>query len=131
MLLQEPVKLKHEMENNVLLVLQKEHCCHKENLIFIPKEHFTYGLTPDIYVVLLLADNYVKLLGFFEPKLINKNNQNDNYYFIEKEKLSNQTDLKKYIEKHQEAPHFTQTEILPASLKNDAGMIGVLSKLVK
>lgn len=39
--------------------------------------------------------------------------------------------LKKYIEKHQEAPHFTQTEILPASLKNDAGMIGVLSKLVK
>ena len=71
-----------------------------ENLIFIPKSHFKYNLVPDIYVVLNLAEDFshVKLLGFFEPKLINKNNQNHDYYFIEKEKLNPPSDLKTFIE---------------------------------
>lgn len=73
---------------------------YEEDLIFVPKSHFTYGLTPDIYLVLHMPEdsNTVKFLGFFEPKLINKNNQNENYYFIEKEKLSHPSDLKNYIE---------------------------------
>ena len=73
---------------------------YDENCIFIPKAHFEYGLTPDIYLVFLMPQNedYVKFLGFFEPKLINKNNQNDKYYFIEKEKLSHPSDLKAYVE---------------------------------
>ena len=68
--------------------------------IFIPKTHFEYGLTPDIYLVFQMLDDEscVKFLGFFEPKLINKNNHNDKYYFIEKEKLSHPSDLKAYIE---------------------------------
>lgn len=68
--------------------------------IFIPKTHFEYGLTPDIYLVFQMLDyeSCVKFLGFFEPKLINKNNHNDKYYFIEKEKLSHPSDLKAYIE---------------------------------
>lgn len=72
---------------------------YDENLIFIPKSHFEYGLTPDIYLVFNMSEDasYVKFLGFFEPKLINKNNKNDNYYFIEKEKLSHPSDLKSYI----------------------------------
>ena len=55
-----------------------------ENVIFIPKSHFEYNLVPDIYLVLNLAKDFshVKFLGFFEPKLINKNNANDKYYFI-------------------------------------------------
>lgn len=71
-----------------------------ENVIFIPKAHFEYNLVPDIYLVFNLAKDfsYVKFLGFFEPKLINKNNANDKYYFIEKEKLNSAVDLKKYIE---------------------------------
>ena len=71
-----------------------------ENLIFIPKSHFKYNLVPDIYIVLNLAKDFshVKILGFFEPKLINKNNQNNDYYFIEKEKLNPVSDLKNYIE---------------------------------
>lgn len=71
-----------------------------ENLIFIPKSHFKYNLVPDIYIVLNLAKDFshVKLLGFFEPKLINKNNQNNDYYFIEKEKLNPVSDLKSFIE---------------------------------
>ena len=39
----------------------------------------------------------MKFLGFFEPKLINKNNQNEEYYFIEKEKLSPVENLKEFI----------------------------------
>ena len=71
-----------------------------ENLIFIPKSHFEYNLVPDIYLVFNLAKDFshVKFLGFFEPKLINKNNQNNDYYFIEKEKLNPVSDLKNYIE---------------------------------
>ncbi len=73
---------------------------YDENLIFIPKTHFEYGLTPDIYLVFKMADEatHVSFLGFFEPKLINKNNSNNEYYFIEKEKLSHPSDLKSYIE---------------------------------
>lgn len=71
-----------------------------ENVIFIPKSHFEYNLVPDIYLVFHLAKDisHVKFLGFFEPKLINKNNANNEYYFIEKEKLSPAVDLKKYVE---------------------------------
>ena len=55
-----------------------------ENVIFIPKSHFEYNLVPDIYLVFHLAKDisHVKFLGFFEPKLINKNNANNEYYFI-------------------------------------------------
>ncbi len=72
---------------------------YDENFIFIPKSHFEYNLTPDIYLVFLMLDgeSCVKFLGFFEPKIINKNNHNDKYYFIEKEKLSHPSDLKSYI----------------------------------
>lgn len=70
-----------------------------EQAIFIPKSHFEYNLVPDIYVVFQLAsdNSYVKFLGFFEPKLINKNNANKDYYFIEKEKLNSPLDFVKYV----------------------------------
>lgn len=71
-----------------------------ENQIFIPKSHFEYEIVPDIYLVFLLAEDssHVKFLGFFEPQLINKNNQNADYYFIEKEKLTAPINLKAFIE---------------------------------
>lgn len=70
-----------------------------ENFIFIPKSHFKYEILPDIYLVLLMSNDkkYVKFMGFFEPKLINKNNQNEDYYFIEKEKLTPASNLKEFI----------------------------------
>ena len=73
-----------------------------ENVIFIPKSHFTYNLIPDVYVVFELAkdSSHVKFLGFFEPQMINKNNQNNEYYFIEKEKLNPASDFIKYIQTH-------------------------------
>lgn len=71
-----------------------------ENYIFVPKSHFEYDILPDIYFVMQLAEDHshATFLGFFEPKLINKNNQNDKYYFIEKEKLTAPSNLKAYIE---------------------------------
>ena len=86
-----------------------------ENQIFIPKTHFEYNLLPDIYVVLKLAKDHsnTEFLGFFEPKLINKNNANDKYYFIEKEKLSSPVDLKNYIEnfKNGKSKNYSEEDI--------------------
>ena len=72
---------------------------YNDNKIFIPKSHFDYNLTPDIYVVMQISEDYsqMEFLGFFEPKMINKNNTNGKYFFIEKEKLSSPVDLKNFI----------------------------------
>ena len=42
-----------------------------EDKIFIPKSHFQFEITPDVYVVLKLVDDFsrVEFLGYFEPKL--------------------------------------------------------------
>lgn len=70
------------------------------NFIFIPKSHFDYEILPDVYLVLLMSNDkkYMNFLGFFEPKLINKNNQNEDFYFIEKEKLTPAKNLKQFIQ---------------------------------
>lgn len=70
-----------------------------ENQIFIPKSHFQYELTPDIYVVLKLAQDFshVEFLGYFEPKLLNLKLQNNDYYFITKDKLSSPDKIKQFI----------------------------------
>lgn len=71
-----------------------------EDYIFVPKSHFNYEILPDIYLVLSLSPDhkFMKFLGFFDPKLINKNNENEEYYFIEKEKLTSPSNLKEYIQ---------------------------------
>lgn len=71
-----------------------------DKYIFVPKSHFEYGLTPDIYLVLQLAEDHshVKALGFFKPELINKKDANKDYYFIQKEKLTHINNLKTFIE---------------------------------
>ena len=70
--------------------------------IFIPKSHFEYNLIPDIYLVFEYTNDptYATLLGYFEPKLINKQNQNDKYYFIPRENLLDIDSLKSFIENY-------------------------------
>ena len=70
-----------------------------ENQIFIPKSHFEYGLVPDAYAVLKLSKDfsYVEFLGYFEPKILNKRNENKDYYFIEKEKLFSPATFTKFV----------------------------------
>ena len=72
---------------------------YDENLIFVPKSHFEYDITPDLYLVFKMSQDlsFVEFLGFFEPRMLNKNNQNDDYYFFEKEKLSHPSDLINFI----------------------------------
>ena len=88
-----------------------------ENVIYIPKSHFDYDILPDIYVVLKLCDDLtnVKMLGFFEPQLINKNNANKDYYFIEKEKLSSALDFVPYIKKNKK----TKTNYLTEEIEEN------------
>jgi TonB family protein len=67
--------------------------------IFIPKSHFEYGLTPDIYVVLFLEEDFksCELLGYFTPQIIDKKYENSQYYFISQQKLSSAEGLSKFV----------------------------------
>ncbi|MFI3300293.1 MAG: hypothetical protein R3Y28_02615 [Candidatus Gastranaerophilales bacterium] len=74
---------------------------YDENEIFIPKSHDKLKISPDIYLVLKESENKKEMtfIGFFEPKAIDKSQQNDEYFFIEKEKLNSPQELKSFIEK--------------------------------
>ncbi len=67
--------------------------------IFIPKSHFELGITPNIYVVLVLDQDfrYCELAGFFTPDMIDKKDENSQYYFIAPEKLYSPETLAKYV----------------------------------
>ena len=73
-----------------------------ENKIFIPKSHYELDITPDIYIVLKLSKNLkdATLLGYFKPSQVNKKNENKDYYFISKEKLSTPETLLKTLSKY-------------------------------
>ncbi len=61
-----------------------------EDNIFVPKSHFEYNLTPDIYVVFKMNQyaKDVEFLGFFTPRVIDDENCDENYYFVNKELLT-------------------------------------------
>ena len=67
--------------------------------IFIPKSHLEMEIEPDIYVVLKLEENFkhAELLGYFKPSQINRRNENKEYYFFEKNRLSSTDTLTKFI----------------------------------
>lgn len=67
--------------------------------IFIPKSHFQLGLLPDLYFVLELAQDFsgVEFLGFFEPKTLNTQNENKDFYFYECDRLQESKTLKAFL----------------------------------
>jgi hypothetical protein len=67
--------------------------------IFIPKSHFDFGLTPDVYVVLVLAQDFknCEMIGYFTPDKIDRKNENSQYYFISENKLSSPDTLSKFV----------------------------------
>lgn len=70
-----------------------------ENEIFIPKKHFENKILPDIYLVMKLDEDLANgtLLGFVEPAKINKQNQNEEYYFVNKSILTSPEKLEDLI----------------------------------
>lgn len=80
------------------------------NEIFIPKKHFECNILPDLYFVLELDKNlsHAEALGFFEPKTLNTQNANKDFYFYEYDKLNNFKDIKNFLKTFQAK---TQTEI--------------------
>ena len=73
-----------------------------ENVIFIPKSHYKYGIVPDLYVVLKYNESIqnITLLGYFEPSEINLNNSNENYYFFDSAKLHSPFSLMEFVKNH-------------------------------
>lgn len=71
-----------------------------KNQIFVPKSHFEYGLTPDAYLVLQLKEDQsgAEFLGFFEPRDLDKENANTDYYFFEFENLQKPENLKSFLD---------------------------------
>jgi len=68
--------------------------------IFIPKSHFEYGLLPDLYLVLELKEDLssADFIGFFEPKILNQQNANKDFYFHEADRLNAPSNLKTFLE---------------------------------
>lgn len=67
--------------------------------IFIPKSHFELDLLPDLYLVFDLAQDFscVEFLGFFEPKTLNTQNENKDFYFYEYDRLQDPKTLKLFL----------------------------------
>ena len=71
----------------------------EEDKIFIPKSHFELNIQPDIYVVAKLNGDFesVELLGYIQADKIDFKNLNDEYYFVEKDKLESVNTLVNYV----------------------------------
>ena len=67
--------------------------------IFIPKSHFEWDLLPDLYLVFDLAEDFsgVEFIGFFEPKTLNTQNENKDFYFYEHDRLQDPKTLKMFL----------------------------------
>lgn len=88
-----------------------------EKYIFIPKSHFEFNITPHIYLVFELAKDisHAKFYGFFEPSAINREKQNEEYYFFDKKNLILPDKLKDYLENAQTS---TKTELSEDEIDN-------------
>ncbi|MBQ8460470.1 TonB C-terminal domain-containing protein [bacterium] len=73
-----------------------------ENQIFIPKSHFDLEIAPDIYVILKLDENFkhVECLGYVEAFKVKKEASNDDYYFVNKNKLSSAESLAGFVRRY-------------------------------
>jgi len=70
-----------------------------EELLFIPKKHFECKLVPDLYLFVKFDEDLknATILGCVEPAKINKRNQNEDYYFVNKSILSPISKLEELI----------------------------------
>lgn len=88
----------------------------EDDVIFVPKSHFDLEILPNVYMVLKFNQNFenMEFLGYFEPKLINKENCNDEFYFVDASDLypaDNFVDFVKTFEGNTEK-QLSESEIL-------------------
>lgn len=90
-----------------------------EEEIFIPKKHFYNNILPDIYLVLKLDEDLTRgvLLGYVEPSKINKQNQNDEYYFVNKSFLTPVSELRNLIITSAEKTQYMITEVTEGAIE--------------
>lgn len=67
--------------------------------IFVPKSHFQHDLLPDVYLILELKQDFsgAEFIGFFEPKNLNQDNVNKDFYFQDLNELQEPDNLKKFL----------------------------------
>lgn len=70
-----------------------------KEMIFVPKSHAELGIEPDIYMVLKFNQNFkdMEFLGYFTPDIINKENANDEYYFVDASEIKSGTDFIDFV----------------------------------
>ena len=91
-------------ENNVKLDIR---IVEDENHLFIPKSHYNYEITPDIYIFLKLSEDSsgAVFIGAIAPDEIDKSVENADYYFITANTLYNESSLKSVLEKGKPQGH--------------------------
>ena len=67
--------------------------------LFIPKTHYELGIVPDIYAFLKYDRSFqrINFIGFIEPSQIDLSCANDEYYFVNPEKLHTPFDMLNFI----------------------------------
>ncbi len=90
-----------------------------EKEIFIPKKHFENKILPDIYLIMKLDEDLTSgtLLGFVEPAKINKENQNDEYYFVNQSILTSPSKLVDLISSTPVKQQYMITESAEAAIE--------------
>lgn len=72
-----------------------------ENHLCVPKAHYEYDVTPDIYIFMKLSEDLstAEFIGAIAPDEVNKSVENRDYYFISNGDLYNENSLKTAISK--------------------------------
>ena len=86
------IRTSNNITADIRLVQDENHLC-------IPKAHYDFIVTPDIYVFIRITPDFsaAALIGAIAPDEIDKSVELDGYYFISKDTLYNETSLKKVL----------------------------------
>ncbi len=102
-------------ENNIKIDVR---IVEDENHLFIPKSHFKYGITPDMYIFLKISDDssVANFIGAIAPDEIDKSIENSDYYFITSDTLYNENSIRAAlnVKKPQSHDYVDENDILKA-----------------
>ena len=88
------------------------------NSVCIPKSHFDYEITPDIYIFIIPAQDFMSadFLGAISPEEVDKSVTDGKYYFISSNNLYNENSLKNVLKngKSRQYAEPSENEIIKA-----------------